>query len=74
MDKNQQWKIVLAHLQSGQSITSLEAIEKYGFTRLSAIIFILKRMGYKIAKEIIKVPTRYGTETRVARYTLITED
>ncbi len=39
---------VLDHLKEHGSITSLEAFELYGATRLSAIIFNLKHKGYEI--------------------------
>ena len=68
-----QWKIVLEHLKSGKSITSLEAINDYGFTRLSAIICVLRKRGYDIDTKMVKVPTRYGKETIVAQYTLAGE-
>ena len=39
---------VLIHLQEGKGITPLEALNKYGAFRLSAIIFDLKKDGYDI--------------------------
>lgn len=65
--------LVLEHLKSGRSITSLEAVNLYGATRLAAIIFDLKKSGHDIVKKMITVPTRYGKTTRVAQYTLIGE-
>ena len=45
---------VKEHLMSGKSITSWEAIQLYGCTRLSAVIFELKnRHGLTIASELI---------------------
>lgn len=65
---------VLAHLQEHGSITSMEAIQEYGATRLSAIIYNLKRDGHRIATEHIVVPTRYGYgKTNVAKYILKSE-
>ena len=43
---------VLKHLQEKGSIDSWTAIQLYGATRLSAIIFILRRRGY----DIISIP------------------
>ena len=45
---------VKEHLMSGKSITSWEAIQLYGCTRLSAVIFELKnRHGLTISSELI---------------------
>ena len=67
-----QEKMVLKHLQEHGSITSYEAIQLYGATRLSAIIFELRhRDGFDIVTELEKVRTRFGAKTRVARYKLI---
>ena len=66
-----QEKMVLRHLQEHGSITSYEAIQLYGATRLSAIIFVLRhREGLDIVTEFEKVQTRFGAKTQVARYTL----
>ena len=47
MPKNQK-EAVLYHLKQFQTITSLEAIKEYGATRLSGIIFQLRKDGYNI--------------------------
>lgn len=60
---------VLKHLER-KSITSLEAFDKYGITRLSAVIFNLRDAGYDIGTEMIEVKNRYGDTCRVAEYTL----
>lgn len=71
---NSQWEIVLDHLEQHGSITSLEAIDLYGFTRLSGIIYILKKHGYNIKSAPKRVTTRWGKETTVALYTLIKDE
>ena len=68
-----QRRIILERMKEGRSITSLEAVEEYGFTRLAAIICQLRKLGYNIRTERIKVLTRHGRYARVARYTLIEE-
>lgn len=65
-----QKEMVLRHLENIGSITSKEAFEKYGITRLSSIIFNLRERGYNITTEIIAVPNRYGDKCYVAEYTL----
>lgn len=46
-------EIILEHLQTHGSITSLEAIEKYKCTRLSQYILLLRKDGYNIRNEEI---------------------
>jgi hypothetical protein len=61
---------VLEHLEKYGHITSLEAINLYGATRLSDIIYRLRRQGYIIATEPMRVKTRYGTKTNIGKYIL----
>lgn len=63
-------RLVLHHLLKNSGITSWEAIEKYGATRLSAIIFNLKREGWNIQDEWIEEYDRYGNKTRFKKYFL----
>lgn len=61
---------ILTHLQAFGRITSLEAIKKYGITRLSARIYDLRDAGHNIPEpRMVTVPTRNG-ETQVAEYRL----
>lgn len=62
---------VLEWLQTHPSISSMEAIENFGATRLSAIIFNLKKKGYAIETVMCDGTDRYGNDTRFARYSLI---
>lgn len=64
-------KRVLQHLQKNGSITSYEAFEMYGITRLSAAIFNLRRSGHNIPARYKTVKTRYGRHATIAVYTLI---
>lgn len=61
---------VLNHLMEYGSITSLEAIKKYGNTRLSGTIFNLRQKGWNIVTNMIYVKTRYGKKVKVAEYKL----
>lgn len=63
-----QRKAVLEHLQNNGSITSMEAFENYGATRLSAIIFDLRKLGYDIETKDIATKNRYGNTCVYARY------
>lgn len=63
--------LVAKHLKEHGSITSLEAINRYGATRLSAIIYRLKHYrGLDIISESETVTTKYGVKTAIARYIL----
>ena len=64
---------VLNHMRQNGSITSMEAFSKYGATRLSAIIFSLRKRGYGIDTEMHTTKTRYGKTTDYAKY-ILTED
>jgi len=60
---------VRQHLESGKSITPLQAFNKYGSLRLAAIIYTLKDKGLKIKTEIVNVGSK-KKPTNVARYSL----
>ena len=70
MAKVNKTQLVLKHLKEKGNITSLEAIQKYGATRLSAIIFNLKDKGYEINTLMIDGKDRFGNESRYAKYVL----
>lgn len=65
---------ILKHLKTGESITSLEAFNKFGATRLSAIIFRLRKRGYKIKTDYIKEKNRYGSTVLIGKYYLPKEE
>lgn len=61
--------LVYNYLMAGHTITSLEAIEKFGITRLSAVIFNIEKMtGRAPSRRMIPVTNRYGKTVRVAEY------
>lgn len=54
------------HLRIYGSITSYEAIQKYGCTRLSAIIFQLRKEGMAIGRsDIVRRKTQNGKNVNV---------
>lgn len=60
------------HLSSKGTITSWEAIQKYGATRLSAIIYNLRhKEGWDIDSQDIAFEDRYGNVGTFAKYVLI---
>lgn len=64
-----QCEMIVEYMKENGSITSLEAIQNLGCTRLSARISDLKDAGYRIHSEMVKVKTRNG-KTKVMRYSL----
>lgn len=70
--KTSQSMQIIEYIKKHGSITSLEAIQHIGCTRLSGRIFDLKRAGHNIVKTMEEVPTRDGS-TRVAVYRLVEE-
>lgn len=65
-----QKEMVLEHLRSHGSITSMDAIMKYGITRLSDVILRLRREGYNIETINETSKNRYGKDTTYGRYQL----
>lgn len=61
---------ILQHMLDHGGITTLEAYNLYGATRLSARIKELKEMHH-ITSERIAVENRYGSKCHVSRYSLI---
>jgi len=64
--------MVLKHLQSGKTITNIEATNLYGATRLGDIIFRLRKK-YKISTVMTGGVNRYGRVTRYGVYKYIGE-
>ena len=66
--KTNKTKEVLYHLQTYGTITSMEAIDMFGATRLAAIIFILRKRGYEIETLMQTTYDRYGNVCEYAKY------
>ena len=60
-------EVLLRHFKTNRSITSFEAFAEYGITRLSAIIFELRKT-YIIMDEWVERTNRYGEQVRFKRY------
>lgn len=65
---------VLNYMQDFGSISSLEAFRDLGVTRLSAVIFVLKRKGHLISRKTEKSQNRYGEPVHFARYRLVEQN
>lgn len=66
-----QWEVILFYLreEAGRTITSMEAITEFGFTRLSGIVKQIEyRKGIVLSRCRINVPTRYGGVVSVSKY------
>lgn len=66
MGKQQQR--VLDYMRIFGSISSLEAFKDLGVTRLSAVIYELKRKGVAITSTTEYVKNRYGEPVHFSRY------
>lgn len=64
-------QLVRDHLLSKGSITSWDAIQQYGATRLSSIIFNLRKAGYNIITQDIAFTDRFGNDGQYANYVLV---
>ena len=62
---------VKEHLIEIGYITSLEAIQLYGVTRLSSIIFNLRKRGMNIETVMTDFVDKYGDKSKYAVYTLM---
>lgn len=71
MTKFQQIK---EHLENYGTITSWQAIQQYGATRLSDIIFRLRKQGYDIQTKTECAKDRNGNTCQFAKYILNRED
>ena len=61
---------VLRHMERFGSITTFEAFNDYGITRLASRICDLKRAGYPIATETERGKNRFGEPVSFTRYRL----
>jgi len=71
MQKVTKLQQVKEHLIKKGNISSLVAIEKYSATRLSAIIFNLRKQGYDITTTPMKIKDRNGNDCTYGLYKLI---
>jgi len=63
---------VLKYMKENDGITSMEAFQKFGATRLSAIIFCLRKK-YDIEAIDMECVDRYGHICRFVKYVYIGE-
>lgn len=70
MKYNSQTEAILEHMETHDGITSTEAFDLYGATRLSGLIYTLKKRGYHIKTEMLVSINKYGRSYRYAKYSL----
>ena len=59
---------VLGYIMNHDYITSEEAFEMFGVTRISSVISDLRDKGYKIDTVMVEHVNRYGNSGRYGRY------
>lgn len=69
--KDSQYNKVLNHIYVNGEITSMEAFDTYGITRLAAIVHTLKKDGYNIKTDIRHDVNRYGEACHYAAYSMV---
>ena len=65
-----QYDRILEHLKTKGKITQKQAINLYGAYRLGAIIFLLRKDGYKITTTFKTTKNRFGDSCSYGVYTL----
>lgn len=62
---------ILDHFKKYQTLTSMEAFEEYGITRLAARIKELRDLGYQIDCIMVEGKNRYNEVVRYGVYNLV---
>ena len=69
-----QTEAIMKHLKKYGSITSMEAYDMYGATRLAAIIFVLRRkLNWSIENKEHTIHNRYGETCNFVEYVLVSD-
>jgi hypothetical protein len=68
--KTTQTERLLNYLRDNKSIDPLESWKELGIYRLSAVVFELRKDGYRIATDKKKVLNKFGESCSVANYKL----
>lgn len=64
---NSQTQDILAYLKEGNSLTPIDALEKFGCFRLSGRVYDIKKLGYEIEMKMV------GGKKKYAEYKLKTQ-
>ena len=71
--KRNQMTAIKEHLVKKKTITSMQAIELYGCTRLSAKIFDLRQAGWEIDSIPKTGTTRFGDTCQYVQYRFVSK-
>lgn len=75
MARRSQREVIENHLRTKKHITSFEAFEMYGITRLSDIIFRIRKKKEMEIRSVNRTEiNRYGNRVDFAEYTLIEDN
>ncbi len=66
MNHATQSDMILATLKHGETLTAIEALQRFGCFRLAARIYDLKERGYRIGDRMVEL----GTGKKVKEYRL----
>ena len=61
---------IVDYIKEEGFITQLEALRELGCFRLASRMCDLKKQGYQVKSEMIKVKNRYGEDVSIAKYTI----
>lgn len=70
MARKSQKEMILEYMESGNSITQIEATERFGCTRLASRINELRNEGYDIRSKTKTSKNRYGVTTTYSQYSI----
>lgn len=70
MKKIPQWERIVKYMNDFGSITTRDAFNDLGCSRLSGRIYDIKKKGYEIETETERGTNRYGEPCHYARYSL----
>lgn len=65
---------VLKYIRDFGCITTWQAYQDLGVSRLSARIFELKEQGFEISKKCVTTKNRYGDKTHYYEYRLVNQN
>ena len=69
LNENTHQERVLNYIRKFGSISSMEAFQDLGITRLGAVIFCLRQKGYKLKSTTEYCKSRFGKMAHYTRYT-----
>lgn len=69
--RKSQKNAVLQYLLAGNTLTTKEAVDMFGCTRLPARISDYRKEGYRIADVWVEGTTRFGTSTKFKAYKIV---